>query len=106
MWEAGTELRGDAHWLPCAGFKDVGGGARGAESWPESQFWETGLAAPGWTWPLPAPAARGTQAPELPGMPSAVLKGRNAAEGAKQLWLATSVCHPISLAPFHGHPLN
>ena len=76
MWEAGTELRGDAHWLPCAGFKDVGGGARGAESWPESQFWETGLAAPGWTWPLPAPAARGTQAPELPGMPSAVLKGR------------------------------
>ena len=67
---------------------------------------ETGLAAPGWTWPLPSPAARGTQAPKLPDMPSAMLKGRDAAEGARQLWVATSVCHPISLAPFHGHPLN
>lgn len=74
--------------------------------WPASQFWETGLAAPGWTWRLLAHAARGTQALELPGMPSAVLKGRDAAEGARQLWVATSVCHPISLAPFHGHPLN
>ena len=51
--------------------------------WPASQFWETGLAAPGWTWRLLAPAARGTQALELPGMPSAVLKGRDAAEGAR-----------------------
>ena len=106
MREAGPGLRGDARCLSCAGSEHVGGGARGAEDWPESLFWEPGLAAPGWTCPLLAPAARGTQAPELPDMPSAGMNGRDAAEGAGQLWVATSGCPLTSLAPFHGHPLN
>lgn len=42
--------------------EDLGGGA-GAEGWGTSQFLEPRVAAPGWTWPLPVPAARGSQVP-------------------------------------------
>lgn len=95
MREAGLGLRGELAVCLTPGREDEGGGA-GAEGWGESQSWEPLVAAPGCTWPLSAPAARGSQVPELPDLPSAVMKGGDAAERRAQLW---GVGHLLAAPP-------
>lgn len=62
MREAGLGSRGELAACLVPGSEDEGGGA-GAEGWGASQSWELLVAAPGGTWPLSTPAARGSQVP-------------------------------------------
>lgn len=61
---SGSGIAGRARCLRTPGSEDEGGGA-GAEGWGASQFWESLVAAPGWTWPLSALPPAGPRFPNF-----------------------------------------